>query len=212
MPTERTRLRRLPDQGSHDPAALYAVLDAAFICHLGVIVDDWPMVVPTTFARDGDRLLIHGSVASRSLRTARQALPVCVTVTVVDGLVIARSVFNHSVNYRCAMVYGVPEVVDQEGKEDALRRLVERIAPGQWGYARRPSLNELAKTTVLALSLTEASVKVSAGPPGDEDSPDSQLPVWAGEIPLRLVVDPPVAAPGLAAGIGLPEHLRAWSP
>jgi uncharacterized protein len=205
--TERTRLRRLPEQGSHRRADLDAVLDAGFVCHLGVVVDGWPMVVPTTYARDGNWLYVHGSVASASLRAAKKGVPVCVTVTHIDGLVIARSVFNHSVNYRCGMIYGVAEALGSPEREEGLRVLVEGITPGQWDYARRPSPEELAKTMVLRLPLDEASVKVSEGPPDDADGPDGQLDVWAGHIPLHTVVSAPVADPALRPDIAFPGHL-----
>ena len=205
--TDRVRLRRLPEQGSHRRADLDAVLDAGFVCHLGVDVDGWPMVVPTTYARLGDHLYVHGSVASRSLRTAKAPTPVCVTVTLVDGLVLARSVFNHSVNYRCAMVYGLPEFVDDPAEKLAgLETISEHVVPGQWGYARDPSAKELQRTTVLRLALDESSVKVSAGPPDDEDE-DLALDVWAGEVPLVTVRLDPVPAPGLADGTVLPGHI-----
>ena len=207
--TDRVRLRRLPDQGSHSRHDLDSVLDAGFVCHLGLVVDGWPMVVPTTYGRAGDHLFVHGSAASRSLRTAKVPTPVCVTVTLVDGLVLARSVFNHSVNYRCAMVYGMPELLsDPEQKLAGLATISEHAVPGQWGYARSPSAKELAATTVLRLSLDESSVKVSEGPPDDDDA-DLDLDVWAGEVPLRTVRLEPVAAPDLAGGIALPDHIAS---
>ena len=218
--TDRVRLRRLPDQGTHRRRDLLAVLDGGFVCHLGVVVDGWPMVVPTTYGRSGDHLVVHGSAASRSLRTAKAPTPVCVTVTLVDGLVLARSVFNHSVNYRCAMVYGLPELLeDPADKLAALEALSEHAAPGQWAYARSPSTAELARTTVLRLALDEASVKVSEGPPGDDES-DLDLDVWAGVVPLVTARLDPVAAPDLRAGTGVPAHIangplapgsRPWS-
>ena len=169
--SDRVRLRRLADQGSHRRTDLEEVLDAGFVCHLGLEVDGWPMVVPTTYGRRGGDLLLHGSVASRSLRTAKTPVPVCVTVTLVDGLVLARSLFNHSINYRCAMVYGLPELLDDPAEKLAgLQAISDHVVPGQWGYARHPSDKELAATTVLRLSLDEASVKVSVGPPGDEEA------------------------------------------
>ena len=207
--TERTRLRRLPEQGSHRVADLHAVLDSGFVCHLGLVVDDWPMVVPTTFGRRGDDLYLHGSVASRSLRAAKTPVEVCVTVTHIDGLVLARSVFEHAVNYRCAMVYGLPDVVDDPTEKlVGLEAISEHVVPGQWGYARDPSAKELQRTTVLRLALDESSVKVSAGPPDDEDE-DLDLDVWAGEVPLRTVRLDPVPAPGLAEGTVLPRHIAA---
>ncbi len=208
---ERVRLRRLPDQGSHRREDLHAVLDAGFVCHLGLVVDGWPMVVPTTYGRSGDHLVVHGSAASRSLRTAKAPAPVCVTVTLVDGLVLARSVFNHSVNYRCAMVYGLPELLeDPTDKLAALEVLSEHVAPGQWGYARSPSAKELAATTVLRIALDQASVKVSEGPPDDDDD-DLALEVWAGVVPLTTARHVPVPAPDLVDGIGVPPHLATGS-
>jgi nitroimidazol reductase NimA-like FMN-containing flavoprotein (pyridoxamine 5'-phosphate oxidase superfamily) len=205
--SDRVRLRRLAEQGSHRRSDLDAVLDAGFVCHLGLEVDGWPMVVPTTYARRGDHLYVHGSVASASLRTASGPMPVCVTVTLVDGLVLARSVFNHSVNYRCAMVYGLPALVDDPAEKlAALESISEHVVPGQWGYARDPSVKELQRTSVLRLALDEASVKVSAGPPDDEEE-DLSLDVWAGEVPLRTVRLDPVPAPDLAEGTGLPDHI-----
>ena len=207
-PTGRTRLRRLPEQGSHRTADIHAVLDAGFVCHLGLEVDGGPMVVPTTYGRSGDTLYLHGSVASRSLRAARQPIPVCVTVTLVDGVVLARSLFNHSVNYRCVMIYGMPEVLTvPDVKLTGLRVIADHVAPGQWEYARAPSAKELAATTVLALDLGEASVKTSAGPPDDGEGPDGRLDVWAGEMPLVTVRLDPVADPSLRPGITLPGHL-----
>jgi len=184
------------------------VLDAGFVCHLGLEVDGGPMVVPTSYGRAGDHLYLHGSVASRSLRAAKEPVPVCVTVTLVDGVVLARSVFNHSVNYRCAMVYGSAEELTGDEKLEGLRIISDHVAPGQWEYARSPSAKELAATMVLRLSLDEASVKVSAGPPDEGDGPDGDLDVWAGEIPLRTVRLDPVADPALRAGIPVPDHLR----
>lgn len=206
--TERTRLRRIPEQGSHRRSDLEAVLDAGFVCHLGLLVDGWPMVVPTSYARQGDRLFLHGSVASRSLRAARGPVRACVTVTHVDGLVLARSVFEHAVNYRCAMVYGTPEVlVDAEEKLVGLQAISDQAAPGQWEYARPPSARELAATTVLRMTLDECSVKIRRGPPDDGDGPDADLEVWAGEIPLRTVRLDPVPDPTLRSGIAIPDHL-----
>ncbi|MER7620753.1 pyridoxamine 5'-phosphate oxidase family protein [Streptomyces sp. NPDC126503] len=205
--TERTRLRRMRQKGSRRRADLDAVLAAGFLCHLGVTVDGVPMVVPTVYGVDGDRLYLHGSVASRSLVQAPDAT-VCVTVTHVDGLVLARSVFEHGVNYRSAMIYGVPvAVTDPEEKLRGLRALTERCAPGQWEYARRPSRKELAATALLALDLTEASVKTRSGPPDDGDSQDAALGLWAGELPVVTTFGAPVPDPVLAPGIAPPPHV-----
>jgi nitroimidazol reductase NimA-like FMN-containing flavoprotein (pyridoxamine 5'-phosphate oxidase superfamily) len=205
-PTERTRHRRLRDQGRTDRAALFAVLRAGFVCHLGVVVDATPMVVPTVYGFDADALYFHGSVASRSLSSPS---PVCVTVTHVDGLVLARSVFEHGVNYRSAMIYGVPRVLSGADKLAGLRVLSEHAAPGQWDYARRPSRKELAATSLLALSLDEASVKVAEGPPGDGDGPDAALGLWAGVVPLTMVRGAPEPDPALPPGIDVPPHITA---
>jgi len=211
--TERTRLRRIPEQGSHRVADVHAVLDAGFVCHLGLVVDGWPMVIPTSYGRLGEHLYLHGSVASRSLRAAGAPVEACVTITHVDGLVLARSVFEHAVNYRCAMIYGIPEVLtDGAEKLVGLRAISEQAAPGQWGYARAPSAKEIAATTVLRMGLEQCSVKVRRGPPDDGDGPDGGLGVWAGEIPLRTVRMDPVPDPALAAGTPVPEHLLDGGP
>jgi nitroimidazol reductase NimA-like FMN-containing flavoprotein (pyridoxamine 5'-phosphate oxidase superfamily) len=204
--TERTRHRRLREQGRSSRAALFAVLRAGFVCHLGVVLDGTPMVVPTVYGLDEDFLYFHGSVASRSLAGGQT---VCVTVTHVDGLVLARSVFEHSVNYRSAMVYGLPRALSGADKLAALRVLSEHAAPGQWDYARRPSKKELAATSIFALSLDEASVKISEGPPGDGDGPDAALGLWAGVVPLETARRPPVPDPALPAGVDVPAHIRA---
>ena len=206
--TERTRLRRHALKGSHDRADLYAVLDAGFVCHLGLQASHGPMVLPTSYGRDGDRLYLHGSVASRSLRAALDRVPMCVTVTHIDGVVLARSVFEHAVNYRSAIIYGTPEVLtDPQAKSAGLHAISEHVAPGQWGYAREPSDEELAVTTVLLLSLEEASVKVRSGPPADGNGPDAERPIWAGEVPLRTVRLDPVPDPSLRAPADFPPHL-----
>jgi nitroimidazol reductase NimA-like FMN-containing flavoprotein (pyridoxamine 5'-phosphate oxidase superfamily) len=207
--TERTRHRRLREQGSTDRRDLEDILAAGVICHLGVIVDGDPMVVPTVYGVAGDTVYLHGSVASRSLVAAPRAT-ICVTVTHLDGLVLARSVFEHAVNYRSAMIYGTPRLVtDPEEKLAGLRSLAEHIAPGQWDYARRPNKKELAKTSLLALSLAEASVKIRTGPPDDGDTPDAALPVWAGVLPLAAAWQAPDPDPVLPAGIPLPPHIAA---
>ncbi|MCQ4209069.1 pyridoxamine 5'-phosphate oxidase family protein [Streptomyces longispororuber] len=208
-PTDRTRLRRMKEKASFERADLEVILDTGFVCHLGVTVDGGPMVVPTVYGRDERYLYVHGSVASRSLAADPDA-PICVTVTHVDAVVLARSVFEHSVNYRCAMIYGVPRrITDDTEKTEALRILTEHTAPGQWDYARRPNRKELAATTVLALSLDEASVKISAGPPDDADSPDAELGLWAGTLPLTSRWGAPTADPALPSGITAPAHIAA---
>jgi len=207
--TERTRHRRLREQGSLDRAQLNAILDAGFLCHLGVVLDGVPMVVPTVYGSDGRHLYFHGSVASRSL-VASPGAAICVTVTHVDGLVLARSVFEHGVNYRSAMIYGVPRLVtDPEEKLAGLRRLTEHATPGQWDYARQPNRKELAATALLALSLEEASVKIRTGGPDDGDGPDAALGLWAGVLPLTASWGAPEADPLLPDGIEAPPHIAA---
>jgi nitroimidazol reductase NimA-like FMN-containing flavoprotein (pyridoxamine 5'-phosphate oxidase superfamily) len=209
--TARTTLRRAREKGSTDRDALAAVLAAGLVCHLGVIVDGAPMVVPTVYGFDRQHVFLHGSVASQSL-DLDAGTPACVTVTVVDGLVLARSVFEHSVNYRSAMIYGVPRIVtDSAEKLAGLRLVSEHVAPGQWSYARQPSRKELAATRLLALSLDEASVKTRSGPPDDSSGPDAALALWAGELPLASVWQPPVPDPALGPDIPAPAHIAARS-
>lgn len=204
--TGRTRHRRLREQGRTAREDLFAVLAAGLIAHLGVIVDGVPMVVPTSYGFDEQHLYLHGSVASQSL--ADRDAVACVTVTLIDGLVLARSVFEHAINYRSAVIYGVPRVVTDPGEKLAgLRLLSEHMAPGQWDYARQPNRKELAATRLLVLRLDEASVKIRTGPPDDGDSPDAELGLWAGELPLISVWGEPVADPALPPGIGVPGHV-----
>ncbi|RJL32642.1 pyridoxamine 5'-phosphate oxidase family protein [Bailinhaonella thermotolerans] len=205
-PTPRTRLGREKQRAVFDRAELHAVLDAGLVCHLGVIVDGCPMVVPTGYGRVGETLYVHGSTGARSLRAAAGG-SVCVTVTHLDGMVLARSVFNHSVNYRSAMVYGTARLVeDPEEKLAGLRALTEQLAPGQWDYARRPNRKELAATALLALPLDEASVKVRQGPPEDEPE-DYALPVWSGVLPLVTRWGAPEPDPLLEHAAQVPPHI-----
>ena len=206
--TDRTRHRRLREQGRINHADLIAVLAAGFVAHLGIIADGTPMVIPTSYGFDDDTLYLHGSVASRSLQAGNTEA--CVTITLVDGLVLARSVFEHAVNYRSAMIYGTPRLVnDPDEKLHGLRLLSEHLAPGQWDYARRPSRKELAATSLLALPLDEASVKVRSGPPDDGDSPDAALGLCAGELPLTSSWRDPVPDPGVPPGTPVPPHIAA---
>ena len=195
--TERTRIRRLPERAGRDREELYAILDAGRLCHLGVIVDGSPRVLPTGYGRDGDTLYLHGSTGAVSLR----AEEICVTVTHLDGLVLARSVFHHSMNYRSAVIYGRPRLVtDPSEKLIGLRAVVEQLTPGRWDTARRPTRKELAATAVLALPLDEASVKTRQGPPGDDEE-DYALDVWAGVLPVTQSFGAPVPDPLLRPGI-----------
>jgi len=184
--TERTKVRRLPGRGAYDRETIDAILDEALICHVGFVVDGQPFVIPTIHWRDGDTLYVHGSAASRMLRTLRGGVDACVTVTLLDGLVLARSAFHHSMNYRSVVVFGkAREVSDREQKIRALQRLVEHITPERAAAVRPPNESELRQTLVLALPLAEASAKIRTGPPVDDEG-DYALPVWAGVIPLKL--------------------------
>jgi uncharacterized protein len=204
--TTRTEHRRLREQGRTDRGELLEVLRAGFIAHLGVPAADGFMVVPTGYGFDDQHVYVHGSVASQSLA---DGLPeMCLTVTIVDGLVLARSVFEHAVNYRSAMIYGEPRVVtNPDEKLAGLRLIAEHMAPGQWGYVRQPSRKELAATRLIALSTAEASVKVRSGPPDDADGPDARLGLWAGELPVECRWGRPVPDPTLPVGFAAPAHI-----
>jgi nitroimidazol reductase NimA-like FMN-containing flavoprotein (pyridoxamine 5'-phosphate oxidase superfamily) len=204
--TARTELHRRRQRGRAERDDLYAVLDAALICHIGVVADGAPRVLPTAHGRDGDTLYLHGSSANATYWAA-DGQEVCVTVTILDGLVCARSIFNHSMNYRSAMIYGTARLVNDEDEHlEALKVISEHLVPGQWDYARRPTKKELAATSVLALSLDEASVKVRTGPPGDDEE-DYASDTWAGVVPVSLVFGEPEPDPALRPGIAVPSHV-----
>jgi len=209
--TARTTLKRLPQRGAFDRASINQILDEGFICHVGFAVDGQPYVIPTGYARAGDRLFIHGSQASRMLRTLGQGIDVCLTVTLIDSLVLARSAFHHSMNYRSVVVFGRATVVDErEEKLSALRALSDHMIPGRWDDVRKPSERELQLTTVLSLPLDEASAKVRTGPPLDEEE-DYELPVWAGVIPLRMIASAPHPDPRLPVEIDPPPYALDYS-
>ena len=205
-----TRVRRLPERGTSDRAVVREILDAALVCHLAYLHGDRPVVVPTLYGRSGDVLYLHGSAASRAMRAGGAGLPVCATVMLLDGLVLARSAFHHSVNYRSVVVHGEAELVSgDDAKTEALRVLTEHVTPGRWAEVRPPSPTELRATAVLRLSLEHAVAKVRVGGVGD-DAADLDLPVWAGVVPLGTAVASPVAAEGLADGLEPPASvLRA---
>jgi nitroimidazol reductase NimA-like FMN-containing flavoprotein (pyridoxamine 5'-phosphate oxidase superfamily) len=209
-PTPRTTLHRLRERARTERGDLYAVLDAGLICHLGVVVDGAPVVLPTGYGRIGDTLYLHGSSANRSLLAAA-GQEVCATITLLDGLVCARSIFNHSMNYRSAVVIGPARLVTGEPERlDALRAVTEQLAPGQWEYARQPTRKELAATAVLAVPLAEASVKVRSGPPHD-DPEDCESGTWAGVIPAALTFGPPEPDPELSPAVPVPDHVARLS-
>lgn len=205
----RTEIRRHPERARYERDAAFSILDEALYCHVGFAVDNQPYVIPAIHARDGNRLYLHGSPASRMLRTLKSGVPMCVTVTLLDGLVMARSVFNHSMNYRSVVIVGTASELGGAEKERAMEVLSDHIAPGRWDDARRPSETEVNGTLMLAMPLDEMSVKIRTGPPEDEDD-DYGLDVWAGVIPLGLQASPPFADPLLAPGIGLPPYLEGY--
>ena len=207
--TPRSTIGRLRERAALDRQALYAVLDAGFLAHLGVVVDGAPLVLPTLYGRDGDLGYLHGSTGARSLRLAAEGAPVCLTVTHVDGIVYARSVFHHSANYRSAVVHGTATLLDGDAALHGLRMLTEHAAPGSWDHARRPTAKERAATTVLALPLAEASVKVRAGGPGDDPDDVAAGAAWAGVLPLEQRWGVPVADTDLLSGVPVPPHVAA---
>ncbi len=209
-PTDRARIRRLPDRGRYDRATLDAILDEALVCHMGFAVDGTPFVIPTAHWRVGDRLYVHGSPASRALRSLGAGAEVCVTITLVDGLVMARSAFHHSINYRSAVIYGrATPVVETEGKRAALHRFVEHIAPGRAASSRPPTDDELRQTAVLWIPITEFSCKVRTGGPIDDEE-DYALPHWAGVIPVAVTASAPIDDERLTPGIERPDYAREY--
>lgn len=207
-PTPRSTPHRRRERARHDPAELFALLDSGLVCHLGLVLDGAPVVLPTGYGRDGDTLYLHGSSAAASLMAASQGAPVCVTVTRLDGVVYARSAFHHSLNYASAVIHGTArKVTDDAERRHGLRTLVEHLAPGSWEHSRPPTRKELAATTVLALPLDEASVKVRTGPPLDDDSDVSAGRAWAGILPLSTSWGAPVPCPRLPDATPLPPHI-----
>jgi uncharacterized protein len=206
LKTPRTKLRRAPQRGAHDRPTIDAILDEALIAHVAWVQDGRPVVIPTLIARDGDDVLIHGSSASRTIRGLRQGLEACVEVTLVDGLVLARSAFHHSINYRSVILYGTLE--EAPDKEHALEIFTEKLIPGRWEHVRWPNPKELKGTAALKLRIEEGSAKIRTGPPVDDDE-DYELDAWAGVVPLTLTVQAPEPDPQLRDGIDMPEHVRS---
>jgi uncharacterized protein len=210
-PTERTQVKRLPKRGKYDRETVHKILDQGFVCHVGFSVDGQPFVIPTNYGRTGDVLYLHGSAASRMLRTLSGGVPVCVTVTHVDGLVLARSAFHHSVNYRSVVILGTARLVeDPAEKMEALRLFTEHVMKGRWDDVRQPTEQELKATIVLALPLEEVSAKVRTGGPID-DEPDYALSVWAGVLPLGVAVKAPIPDEKRQQDQPIPEYLRNYS-
>lgn len=210
-PTERTQVKRLPKRGRYDQETVHQILDSSFVCHVGFSVDGQPYVIPTNYGRAGDILYLHGSAASRMLKTLSVGVSVCVTVTHVDGLVLARSAFHHSVNYRSVVILGTARLVDDPAeKMEALRVFTEHVLKGRWDDVRQPTEQELKATIVLALPLEEVSAKVRTGGPVD-DEPDYALPVWAGVLPLETVAKAPQPDALRKNDPPLPDYLKNYS-
>lgn len=209
QPSERTRVKRLPERGVYDTDKIHAVLDEAPICHVGFIAEHGPVVIPTIHARVDDTLYLHGSPASAMLRST-PGEQVCITVTILDGLVVARSAFHHSMNYRSVVVFGEPRIVDDPAERMvALEAITNHVIPGRWDEARQPNDKEDRGTKLLAVSLDEASMKTRSGPPGDDDE-DMDLDIWAGIIPMALTAGPPITAPDLKEGVPVPPSVQNY--
>jgi hypothetical protein len=210
-PTQRTTLKRIPKRANYEHETVYQILDEGLVCHVGFVVDGQPFVIPTAYGRVEDKLYIHGSPASRMLRSLQEGIPVCITVTLIDGLVLARSAFHHSMNYRSVVIFGTASIVSNpEEKLEALYAFTEHVVPGRWEEVRQPSRSELTGTLVLYLPLVEASAKVRTGPPSDDEA-DYSIPVWAGEIPLRVVADAPIDDSRLQPEIVPPSYAKNYS-
>jgi uncharacterized protein len=206
--TKRTQLRRLPKRGSHESETIHAILDAGFLAHVGFQVNGQPFVIPTLYGREEDKLYLHGSAASRMLGELETGITACVNVTLVDGLVLARSAFHHSMNYRSVVAFGVAhEIKDPEEKTRALRVVSEHLLAGRWNDVRMPTTKELKATSVLEFSIEEASAKVRQGPPLDDEE-DYALPIWAGVLPVQLEAKAAIPDPRLLDGVAAPEYLR----
>jgi nitroimidazol reductase NimA-like FMN-containing flavoprotein (pyridoxamine 5'-phosphate oxidase superfamily) len=209
-PTERTRVVRESQRAVYDRAEIYKILDDGFVCHVGFTSDSQTYVIPTMYARIGDAIYFHGSAASRMLRNLSSSISVCITVTLTDGLVLARSVFNHSMNYRSVVALGVAQLVDASNEKlEALHAFTEKILPGRWNDARQPNEKELKATSIFKLPLTEISAKVRTGPVED-DAEDYALPVWAGIVPLRLVADAPVRDERCDPSLPVPAYAHSF--
>lgn len=208
--TPRSKLKRLPKRGSQERELIYSILDEALIAHIGFITNNQPFVIPMAYGRKSDRLYLHGSSISRLIKTLEQGVEVCLTVTLVDGLVVARSLFHHSMNYRSVVLFGKAELVDNErDKMIALEAFTEQIIPGRWQDARIPNVKELKATTVLSLPIEEGSAKIRKGQPLDDEE-DYSLPIWAGELPLRVIAGKPIPDPRLDNAIAIPENIKNY--
>ncbi len=206
-PSQRSRVRRLPRRAAYDQATIYEILDAGYLCHVGFVVDDQPFVIPTLYGRHDDTIYLHGSAASRMLKILATGIPACLSVAHVDGLVLARSAFHHSINYRSAVLFGTARLVEGDQKLLALRVISDQVAPARWQEVREPNDKELKATTVLQFTIENASAKIRTGPPGDEQE-DYDLPIWAGVVPVLSRYGTPENDPLLTPGIDLPPSVR----
>lgn len=204
--TDRNQVKRVPNRGHYDQDTIFAVLDAGFLCHVGFIVNSQPFVIPTLYGREDDNVYLHGSAASRMLNNLADGIPVCLTVTHVDALVLARSAFHHSMNYRSAVVFGTAVEVTDKDKERGLFVISEQVLKGRWAEVRPPIGKELKATSVLRVTIESASAKIRTGPPNDEEE-DCDLPIWAGVIPVKQTFGTAEADPQLSAGIGMPPSV-----
>jgi hypothetical protein len=205
--TDRSRVKRLPKRAVYDRDHVYEILDEALVCHVGFVVDGQPYVIPTGYGRADDKLYIHGSAASRMLKSLSGGIDVCVTITLIDGLVLARSAFHHSINYRSAVIFGTARLIETEQeKREALRVITDHIVPDRWKDVREPTVQELKATLVLGLEISEASAKVRTGPPIDDDE-DYELPIWGGVLPLGMVPGAPLDDGRLIANVKPPEYV-----
>jgi len=207
-PIDKTnKVKRIPKRGHYDRDTIYKVLDAGFLCHIGFTVENRPFVIPTSYGRKGDTIYLHGASTSRMMVQLQEGLPICLTVTHLDGLVLARSSFHHSMNYRSAVCFGTAHLVSNEEKEEALKIISDQILVGRWEEARAPIAKELKATTVLSMTIDQASAKIRTGPPGDEKA-DYALPIWAGVIPCQQVWGEPESDPVLTEGIPVAESAK----
>lgn len=209
--TDLNRIKRLPKRGAYDAETIYPIVDESLICHVGIIDQERPIVIPTIHARDGDTLLLHGSSKSRLLNRIAEGVPLCVAITLLDGLVLARSVFNHSMNYRSAVLFGEGQAItDPDEKMRALEIFTEKLIPGRWDDARKPTPNESKATLIVAMPIDLASAKVRLGPPGDDEE-DYALDVWAGVLPMKTVFGDLEPDPLLKEGIPAPDYLKQYA-
>ena len=209
-PTKRSKIKRLPKRGSHERELIYSILDEALIAHVGFITNNQPFVIPMAYGRKGDRLYLHGSSVSRLLKTLEQGVDVCLTVTLLDALVVARSLFHHSMNYRSVVLFGKAKLVEAESeKMTALKAFTDQMILGRWQEARIPNSSELKATTVLSFPIEEGSAKVRTGPPSD-DAEDYDLPIWAGELPLKVTAGVPITDRQLNQVIAIPENIANY--